>query len=78
MADVADRLNQELGIEIDRRKLEGESLRQVGEHQIAVRLSAEYAPQVTAVVLPEGAPLETALPVAAAPEAPVEAEDEEE
>jgi large subunit ribosomal protein L9 len=65
MAEVADRLNRELGIDLDRRKLEGDSLRHLGEHNVAVRLSGDYAPEVLVVILPEGAPLENATPVAA-------------
>jgi large subunit ribosomal protein L9 len=72
MADVAERLNRELGIDVDRRKLEGESLRHVGEHTVAVRLSSDYAPQVTVEIQREGAPV-----VSATPPAPVAADEEE-
>jgi large subunit ribosomal protein L9 len=54
-ADVADRLNQMLGTEIDRRKFEGEPMRQMGEHQVVIRLNSEYQPMITVLVQPEGA-----------------------
>ena len=56
---MADQLNQKLGTEIDRRKVGTEALRQVGEHMIPVRLSAEHHPEFRVVILQEGAPVET-------------------
>jgi large subunit ribosomal protein L9 len=73
-AQIADKLNEALGTDIDRRKVGNEPLRQLGEHQVVVRLSADHHPEFTVIVAPEGG-----LPVqpAAAVEAPVvELEDE--
>jgi large subunit ribosomal protein L9 len=47
---IADDLNEELGTEIDRRKIGVEPLRQLGEHKVVVRLSAEIQPEVTVVI----------------------------
>jgi large subunit ribosomal protein L9 len=45
--EVADLLNETLGTELDRRKVVGDPLRQLGEHTITVRLSGEFQPTVT-------------------------------
>lgn len=54
-AQIADDLNEALGTDIDRRKVGVEALRQLGEHQVVVRLSAEFQPEVTVVVEDEEA-----------------------
>ena len=52
-AQIADKLNEVLGTEIDRRKVGNDSLRQLGEHEVIVRLSADHVPTVTVIVKPE-------------------------
>ena len=54
-ADVAEQLNEKLGTDLDRRLIMGESLRQLGKHHVAVRLSADFHPQVTVIIRQEGA-----------------------
>ncbi|NHZ71510.1 MAG: 50S ribosomal protein L9 [Aquificales bacterium] len=49
-AQVADDLNRELGTELDRRKVGVEPLRQLGEHKVVVRLSADIQPEVTVII----------------------------
>lgn len=61
-AHIADTLNETLGTEIDRRKVGLESLRQLGEHSIPVRLSGEFQPEFTVVIESEDGP--TAVEVA--------------
>jgi len=51
-ADIIDKLNESLGTEIDRRKVVSDPLRQLGEHNVTIRLSRDYNPQVTVVVNP--------------------------
>lgn len=68
MMDVADRLNEELGTEIDRRKFDGQPLRELGEHNITIHLDRDYHPQFIVHIHPEGAETE---------EADVEAEAQE-
>ncbi len=46
-AQITDTLNETLGTEIDRRKVGTEPLRQLGEHKVVVRLSADFHPDVT-------------------------------
>ena len=76
---IADMLNQKLGTEIDRRKVGTEALRQVGEHMVPVRLSADHHPEFSVNILQEGATVAAAAPVAAATEVAevVAASDEE-
>jgi large subunit ribosomal protein L9 len=50
---ITDDLNEALGTEIDRRKVGIEPLRQLGEHKVVVRLSAEFQPLVTVKIEPE-------------------------
>jgi large subunit ribosomal protein L9 len=52
--DVVDALNKELGTSVDRRSIVGEPLRQLGEHQVTVRLSRDYQPQIMVFIHPEG------------------------
>lgn len=49
-AQIADGLNEALGTDIDRRKVGVEPLRQLGEHAVVVRLSAEFQPEFTVVI----------------------------
>lgn len=49
-SQIADDLNEKLGTEIDRRKVGIEPLRQLGEHQVVVRLSGEFQPKITVVI----------------------------
>ncbi len=49
-AQITDSLNEALGTEIDRRKVGTEPLRQLGEHKVVVRLSAEFHPHVTVMI----------------------------
>ncbi len=53
---ITDDLNKALGTEIDRRKVGTEPLRQLGEHKVIVRLSADFQPFVTVVVESEDGP----------------------
>ena len=49
--DIAERLAAELGKEVDRRKIQlDESLRQLGTHQVPIRLMADIVPQITVVI----------------------------
>ncbi len=58
--DVVDALNAELGTAVDRRSIVGEPLRQLGDHQVTVRLSRDYQPQVMVTIHREGEVEETA------------------
>lgn len=53
-AEIAERLGQELGVSIDRRKILSDPLREVGEHTVTVRLTHGVEAQVRVVVEAEG------------------------
>jgi large subunit ribosomal protein L9 len=54
-AEIAERLSQELGEEIDRRKVEVPGgIHEVGEFTVTINLVGRLKPQVTAVVVAEG------------------------
>jgi large subunit ribosomal protein L9 len=66
-SQITDDLNEKLGTDIDRRKVGVEPLRQLGDHQVIVRLSADFQPYVTVVIEPEeGSPAQLHLEEAAA------------
>ena len=54
-ADVAERLNSEGGLdfELDKRHVEIDPLKEVGEHQVAIRLHSDVLIELTVIVEPE-------------------------
>jgi large subunit ribosomal protein L9 len=52
-SQITDDLNDVLGTDIDRRKVGVEPLRQLGEHKVIIRLSADFQPFVTVLITPE-------------------------
>ena len=64
-ADVVEKLNEELGTDVERRQIVGGPLRQLGDHKVTVRLSRDYQPQITVTIeqfeeeVPEEEELET-------------------
>jgi large subunit ribosomal protein L9 len=57
-SDIAEALEREVGEAFDRRKqILSEPLREVGEHVVSVRLSADVVAEVKVVVKPEGGEL---------------------
>jgi large subunit ribosomal protein L9 len=56
---IAERLSEKLGQEIDRRQIESEPIRNLGEHKVNIRLTVDLIPQVSVLVHREGeAPVE--------------------
>jgi large subunit ribosomal protein L9 len=51
-ADIAEKMNQQLGTEIDRRIISSEPLRQLGEHRVTIKLGRDFHPQVTVFIHP--------------------------
>lgn len=73
-AAIAEALEREVGEKFDRRKhILSEPLREVGEHVVSVRLSADVVAEVKVLVKPEGGELPEAKPT----EAPEEATEEQ-
>jgi len=60
---IADDLNELLGTDIDRRKVGIEPLRQLGEHQVVVRLSGDFQPEVTVIIENEAGEIEPAVEI---------------
>lgn len=54
-AQITDKMNETLGTDIDRRKVGNEPLRQLGPHDIVVRLSGDFQPNFTVMVESEEA-----------------------
>ena len=49
--DIARGLQEAMGVDIDRRKVElGEPLRQLGTYEVTVKLSAKHSPKVKVVI----------------------------
>ncbi|MGH2522529.1 MAG: 50S ribosomal protein L9 [Anaerolineales bacterium] len=85
-AQIADEIKQASGLEVDRRNVGHQPLRELGEHKVPVRLTTDLIPNVTVLlyregealkkpVAPEAAPAQVAAPAEAA-EAPALAEAE--
>ena len=51
---IADSIQDKLGLEIDRRQLDAQPLRTLGEHNIHVRLTIDLVPEVRVIVYREG------------------------
>lgn len=51
---IADALQEKVGVEIDRRQLDTQPLRTLGEHKVLVRLTMDLVPEVTVLVYREG------------------------
>lgn len=77
-ASIAEAVEEQLSIELDRRKIEGGALRQVGEHKVPVVLSGDHRAEVTVVIHAEGADEEAEVEESAdiPAEAPAEETDE--
>ena len=54
-ADLATALEEQIGEEIDRRKIISDPLRQLGEHEVEIRLMTDVAPTIKVIVEPEQA-----------------------
>jgi large subunit ribosomal protein L9 len=74
-SDLAERLSQEIGEPIDRRSIESDPLREVGEHTVAVRVGQNMTADVRVVVYAEGEEQPSEAP--AAEEAPETVEETE-
>lgn len=65
-AQIAEALNEQLGTEIDRRRIESESLRDLGEHTLSVRLDKDHTPTFTVIIKSEEEDMLAAMAAAAA------------
>ena len=58
---LAEAVGEEIGVEIEARQIESQPLRQIGLHNVAVRLTVDLIPEVEVIVHREGEPPESAL-----------------
>lgn len=64
---IADAINKKFGTKIERRMVEVEAIRTLGDHKAHVRLTVDLIPEIKIIVHREGeAPVLPAAPVAAA------------
>jgi large subunit ribosomal protein L9 len=52
--DIADALNDKTSIDINRRRISQQSLRELGEYSVPVRLGSEISPELKIVIVREG------------------------
>ncbi|MCA9912521.1 MAG: 50S ribosomal protein L9 [Anaerolineae bacterium] len=52
--DIADALNEKTGVDINRRRISQQSLRELGEYDMPVRLGSEISPLLHIVIVREG------------------------
>lgn len=57
---IADEIQAETGIEVDKRDIDAEPIKTLGVHQVAVRLTIDLVPEFTVLVHREGEPPESA------------------
>ena len=51
--EIAEKLEEMLGMEVDRRKIDGKALRQLGVHNVSIRLDGEFVATIKVNVVPE-------------------------
>ncbi len=73
---IAEAVNSKLGTEIDRRAVEIQPIRNLGEHKAKIRLTMDLVPEIKIIVHREGESV--AVPAAPAAEKPAPAETVEE
>ncbi len=51
--EIADELDRATGVDINRRRISQQPLREIGTHQVPVRLGTEISPMLTITIVPE-------------------------
>ena len=69
---VVDAIKDKVGIQIDRRQIDAQPIRNLGEHQLHVRLTMDLVPVVTVIVHREGESPELFRASESEPEAEIE------
>ena len=75
---IADAIRERTGAEVDRRQIDSEPIRNLGEYKVRVRLTMDLIPEVTVIVHREGETVNLAAFEEEAPEAEESAEAVEE
>lgn len=73
---IADAINKKTGMSIDRRQIEIEPIRNLGEHKAHIRLTVDLTPLVTVIVHREGEAPAAAVAVKPEPEPATEEQAE--
>jgi hypothetical protein len=58
---IAEQLSEQVGVEIVRRQIDSQPLRNIGVHSVPVRLTVDLVPEITVIVYREGESPETVL-----------------
>ena len=74
---IADALHEEANVAIDRRQIDAQPIRMIGEHKVNVRLTVDLIPEITVIVHREGEAAEAVLEVEEAADLEAEAEKSE-
>lgn len=51
---LADRVSEEIGVEVEAKQIESQPLREIGKHTVAVRLTVDLIPEIVVIVHREG------------------------
>jgi large subunit ribosomal protein L9 len=51
---IAEAIQEKVGVEVDRRQMDSEPIRNLGEHKVNVRLTVDLIPEITVIVHREG------------------------
>lgn len=51
---LADRVSEEIGVEVEAKQIESQPLREIGKHTVAVRLTVDLIPEIEVIVHREG------------------------
>jgi len=51
---IAESISEKIGVEINRRQIVSQPLRELGEHKVQVRLTVDLVPEVTVMIYGEG------------------------
>lgn len=52
-SEIAETLEEQVGIEVDRRKIDGKPLRQLGVHNVSIRFDGEFVANIKVNIVPE-------------------------
>lgn len=77
-AQIAEEIKRTSGLEVDRRNVGHQPLRELGEFKVPVRLTTDLIPSIKVIIYREGEVLKTQAPAAPAAEAAPVAEPEAE
>lgn len=73
---IADAIRGKTGVELDRRQMDVQPIRNLGEHRVHVRLTMDLVPEVLVIVHREGEVPQISLPPQVASQEAVQAEEE--